>query len=176
MDRKTYPEIGVEYSDQGVGELLGIPVASNEPVPDARDGEIVVYYGGWNLLQLRNSPAGQKSMRLRVDLYGAKPEPGYYRLLLPVPNTNDMTWHQQLSYLASINPAWQPASVVIAITAVLTHLTATGNDLLNGDFCRCAERTDNHRATLAIHGRVGIIGSLDDGHSECLWLAAAQKC
>src|SRR5262249_406217 len=95
---------GLLYDAAAVSRILGRPSKSRDPVPKAVDGEIVVYYGGWDLKQLSGSPAGEKRMWQDQDWYekyGWKAEPGYYRLLLPVPNSNRKNWRGQLRYLAS---------------------------------------------------------------------------
>jgi hypothetical protein len=64
----------------------------------------VIYYGGWGLPFLRTCRAGKQHMRqdqIWYDKYEWKAEPGYYRLLLPVPNSNAKTWAEQLAYLKS---------------------------------------------------------------------------
>lgn len=171
---------GIVYSAVQVSRILGLPVECNEPVPQAADGEIVVYYGGWDLKQLCTSTAGKKRMwqdRDWYEKYGWKAEPGYYRLLLPVPNSNLKVWTDQLSHLATISAAWQPSPVCIAATALLVHLTETGNDLLKNDWCRCAEALpDGVHAGLAVGGgRVGVSYSWDDYPFGRVWLSAARK-
>ena len=172
---------GITYDAATVSRILGIPVECGYPVPQARDGEIVVYYGGWDMKQLRTSAAGQKRMwqdQNWYEKYGWKVEPGYYRLLLPVPDSNRKTWNYQISYLAGIiGTAWKPAPICVAAASLLVHLTETGNDLLKNDWCRCAEaRPDDSRAALAVRGgRVRVLDGWDDRPSDRVWLSAARK-
>lgn len=172
---------GIVYDAPTVSRILGLPVECNEPVPQAADGEIVVYYGGWDLKQLRTSAAGKKRMwqdQNWYEKYGWKAEPGYYRLLLPVPNSNLKTWSDQLSHLASINTAWQPSPVCIAATALLVHLTETGNDLLKNNWCRCMEALPRgfHAGLGVREGRVRVDDRYwDDYPSDYVFLGAARK-
>ena len=77
----SVPGAHLVYDAAAVSRILGIPVKCSDPVPQAADGEIVVYYGGWNLKQLRVSPAGKSCMWQNQDWYEKyrwKAEPGYY--------------------------------------------------------------------------------------------------
>ncbi|MBI2523787.1 hypothetical protein HYW11_01025 [Candidatus Peregrinibacteria bacterium] len=173
---------GLVYDVAAVSRILGLPCESSDPVPQAKDGEVVIYYGGWSLKQLRNSPAGKKWMGQVVELGEKdewKSEPGYRRLLLPVPSSNRKGWSEQLRHLATIDTAWQPASVCVAATALLIHLTETGNNLLLEDSCiRCAEvlPTDCRVILMVDFGRVrGAVEPWPDRPFDRMWLAAAQK-
>lgn len=171
---------GIVYDAVAMSRILGLPCDCNDPVPQAAYGEIVVYYGGWDLRTLRLSPAGQKRMRQDQDWYerhGWKVEPGYYGLLLPVLDSNRKKWEQQLQHLAGIDPAWQASPICVAATGLLAHLVETGNDLLKNDWCRCAEALpDDHHAGLSVNdGRVGVNGNWDDNPDDDVWLSAARK-
>ncbi len=153
---------GIVYDAAAVSRILGLPCEISDPVPQAKDGEIVVYYGGWNLKQLRNSVAG-KELMLQVPESGErdkwKADPGYYRLLLPVPDSNMKTWNEQLRHLATIDAAWRAAPVCVAVTALLVHSTVTGNDLLKNDnWYLCAEMPTSgcHTVLAFFNGRVGV--------------------
>lgn len=174
--------IGIVYDAVAMSRILGITCECKDPVPEAADGEVVIYYGGWDLPTLRKSAAGQKRMWQDQNWYddkGWKVEPGYYRVLLRVPDSNRRNWNEQVNHLKTVDEAWQPAPVTVAATALLVHLTETGNDLLRNDWCRCAEPLpcDDHAALTVDHGRVLVYdrrwdGRRDDGH---LWLSAARK-
>lgn len=171
---------GLVYDVAAMARILGLPCECSDPVPQAADGEIVVYYGGWDLKTLRLSPAGKKRMWQDQDWYekyGWKAEPGYYRLFLPVPNSNRKNWSDQLRHLASIDTAWQPAPVCVANTALLVHLTETGNDLLRSDWCRCAEALpgDNYAVLTVYDGRVDVDDYWDDDPYDYGWSSAARK-
>ena len=171
----------IVYDPRTVSHILGIPCECSDPVPQqAKDGEIVVYYGGWDLQQQRASTAGKQRMWQDQDWYekyGWKADPGYYRLLLPVPHSNGQFWSEQLRQLAALGSAWQPAPVCVAATALLVHLTETGNDLLTSDWCRCAEPLpDEYRVVLAvIRGRVSVGYGWDDRRYDSLWLSSACR-
>lgn len=170
---------GITY-DATATRILGLPAECSDPAPETADGEIVIYYGGWDLPALRTCTAGKKWMRQDQDWYdnkGWKAEPGYYRLLLPVPNSNRQRWGEQLQHLAGIDAAWQPAPICIAATALLAHLMETGQDLLRNDWCRCAEPLPGgFRAALTVlDGRVLVDYYWDDDPHVVLWLAASRK-
>lgn len=182
MKRSRNAAPGIVYDPADVSCLLQLPFVVRGPVPDANHGEIVIYYGGWSLKELRECRAGQHRMRQDETWYDNKvwkADPGYYRLLLPVPSSNRKNWHEQLAHLRTIDDAWQPAAVAIAATALLVHLTATGNDLIRNDWCRCAELIlDGDQAVLTVSdGRLWVDDSYGNVHRYGgLWLAAAQKC
>lgn len=163
--------------------ILGIPCECNDPVPEARDGEIVIYYGAWDLPTLRNSAAGKKCMwqtQNWYDPYGWKAEPSHYRLLLPVPSSNCKNWTEQADHLRSIDAAWRPVPVAVAATILVVHLAETGVDLLRNDFCRCAETlpSGNRAGLMASTGRVHVSAyraHWDDDVHEKLFLGAARK-
>lgn len=173
-------DTGIVYDATAVNRILGIPAECSDPVPQAAGGEIVVYYGGWDMQTLRLSPAGKKQMwqdQDWYDKYGWKAEPGYYRLLLPVPNSNRRNCSEQLRLLASINTSWEVAPVCVAATALLVHLTVTATDLLRKDWCRCAEvLRGGFRVVLFVYeGRVGLYSDWGEDSDEKLWVSAARK-
>ena len=175
---------GIVYDAAATGRILGLPTGwDRQTLPSAEDREIVVYYGGWDLRTLKNSVAGEKYMLREQDWYDAmewKAEPGYYRLLLPVPESNRKTWEEQCAHLRTIDEAWRPAPVTVAATALLLHLAQTRNDMLKGDWCRCADLlidAETTRAGLKLRtGRVSVSVYWDDDPPSKLWLAAARKC
>lgn len=172
--------VSLTYDAAAVSRILGLPCECSQPVPQAAEGEIVLYYGGWSLKQLRTSATGKKRMRKDQDWYDDKcwkAEPGYYRLLLRVPDSNRKNWSEQVSHLRTIDEAWQPAPVCVAATALLVHLVETGNDLLKTDVCRCAEALpDGDRVVLTVYeGRVDVSDYWDDHRNDDLWLSSACR-
>jgi hypothetical protein len=173
---------GIVYDAAAVQRILDLPCACNDPVPKAGDGEIVIYYGGWELQTLRNCTAGKTRMWQDQNWYDAKgwkAEPGYYRVLFPVPRSNRMTWSEQLNHLKAIDGVWQPATVAIAATATLIHLTETGNYLLSkDDWCRCEEGfSGGSRLVFGYYrGRVRIHkGRWDGKRYDHVWLVGCRK-
>lgn len=170
---------GIVYDAAAVSHILGIPVKCSDPVPQADDGEIVVYYGGWDLETLRTSAAGKKRMWQDQDWYekyGWKAKSGYYRLLLPVPGSNRKSWSEQLRQI-TVSSAWQPAPACVAATALLVHLTETELDLLKDDWSRCAEALpdDDHVGLVVLDGRVRICSVWNGCRARDLWLSAARR-
>ena len=171
---------GLIYDVAAMSRILGLSCECSDPVPEATDGEIVIYYGGWDLPTLRNSIAGKTRMWQDQNWYdnkGWKAEPGYYRLNLRVPNSNRKNWSEQLAHLRTVDKVLQSALVTVAASALLVHLTETGNDLLKNDWCRCAEPLpDDLRAVLTVYkGRVSVDSVWDGRRSDRLWLAAAAR-
>lgn len=159
--------------------ILGLPCKCDDSVPEAGDDEVVIYYGDWDLPTLRKSAAGQRHMQHDQNWYdekGWKAEPGYYRLNLRVPNSKRKNWNAQVAHLRTIDEVLQPAAITVAASALLVHLTETGNDLLKNKCCRCREPLpDDHRAILTVNdGRVhvgSIWGGLPDAY---IWLASSR--
>jgi hypothetical protein len=170
---------GIVYDAAAMSRILGLTCECSDPVPEAAEGEIVIYYGGWDLPTLRKSPAGQKRMWHQnwYDKKGWEAEPGYYRVLLRVPDSNDRDWSEHVNHLRTVNEALQPAPVTVAATALLVHLTETGNDLLKNDWSRCAEALpDDCRPNLTVSkGRVVVSYDWDVNRRDFLWLAASRK-
>ncbi len=171
---------GIVYDAAAMSRILGITCKCSDPVPEAVDGEVVIYYGGWDLPTLRKSAAGQKRMVQDKNWYddkGWKAEPGYYRVLLRVPDSNRRNWNEQVNHLKTIDEAWQPTPVTIAATALLVHLAETGNDLLRNDWCRCAEPLpDRLRVGLTVsYNRVRVCHFWDNYSLDDLWLSAARR-
>lgn len=169
---------GIVYDAAAMSRILGLTCECSDPVPEAADGEIVIYYGGWDLPTLRKSAAGQKRMWQDQNWYDDKEwkaEPGYYRLNLRVPNSNRKNWNEQVAHLRTIDEALQTAPVTVAASALLVYLTETGNDLLKNDWCRCSEPLpDGGRAVLAVYdGRVYVSDCWDDSRDDDLWLASS---
>jgi len=172
--------IPLVYDAVTVSRILGLPCECNDPVPPARDGEIVVYYGGWSLTQLRRC-SGSTERTLKQAWYKTYEWPalsGYYRLLLPVPRSNFRHWDAQLHHLATIDAAWTPAPVRVAATALIVHFIDTGEDLLRGGRCRCAEALPgNWHPEIGVYaGHVCVRRRWDFFPGKRLWLAAAKKC
>ncbi len=161
--------------------LLGFGPPSDEPLPEAASGEIVIRVGAWSLRDLRsNEVIVRKNLMWDQDWYNQYPctpvklTPGIYRLRLPVPGSNRKNFTEQQTLLQSGEAA---ASVALAATALLVHLMETGNDLLRNDWCRCVEALpDDDRVALRVcEGRVGVRRSWDDDRNGRLWLAASSR-
>src|SRR5579863_9461254 len=73
--------------------ILGFGDAVAEPLPQAKEGEIVLRYGGWSLQELRDSAVGQKLMHVQNWYYMCpwsreRLPAGIYHLRVPVPKSN----------------------------------------------------------------------------------------
>jgi hypothetical protein len=176
------PRRGIAYDAATVGRILRLPADCSTRVPKAAKGEIVIYYGGWGLAELRSSHAGKIRMwqdQAYFDDWGWKVEAGYYRLRLPIPGSNCRTADEQILELhRSHATGWEPAPIALTTTALLVHLTETGNDLLDGNGCRGSEKLDGDLGVeVAIaEGRVFIGSCWNGNRKNDVWLAASQKC
>jgi hypothetical protein len=176
----------IVYSAAAMSRILGLPCECSDPVPEAADGEIVIYYGGWDLDALRSSVAGKMHM-WQNSHYNEREwkvaEPGYYKIILPVPDSNRKPREQQVAHMRTISEGFQPAPIVVAASAALVHLMETGNSLLKEDsYYMCDESRNEHK-----NYHVGLMFRRDleeclvdiqhrwDGaiHNE-VWLAAAK--
>jgi hypothetical protein len=170
----------IVYDAAAVSRILGIPCECSDPVPEAADGLIVIYYGGWDLKTLRDCVAGKKFMWQNQQWYDDKEwnaESGYYQVNLRVTDSNRKSCDEQVAHLRTIDEAFQPAPVTVAVTALLVHLMETGNDLLQKDWCRCSEPLpSDSRANLTVdHRRVRVDRYWGGFRYDNLWLAASRK-
>ncbi len=168
------------YDAATVSRVLGLPCECSDPVPKAADGEVVVYYHGWELEALEGT--GKVVNYLSSSTKQWKAPAGYYRALIPVPESNRLTWDEQAgddkaSLLARQYAGWLALPTPIGATALAVHLGVTGEDLLQGDFCRCAEALPlDSRAELDVYeGRVDVSSGWDDLRHRDVFLGAARK-
>jgi len=159
--------------------LLGFGEASKEPLPEPAPGEVVIRVGNWSLQNLRDCAVGKELMHQQdwydeYDCAAAKLTPGVYRVRLPVPDSNRQNFTKQKDLLL---PSEEVAPVALGATTLLVHLKETGNDLLDSDWCRCAEALpDAYHAVLGVYGgRVSVDRCWDDHRDDRLWLSAARK-
>jgi hypothetical protein len=171
---------GIMYDAVTAASILGIRCEFSDPLPEPRDGKSVIYYPGATLTKLRDTTVGREWLAnkdRRYDTYAGKAAPGYYELLLRDGKTNRMTWNEQLSRLASLDSSWQPAPTPIVMTTLLLHLAVTGEDLLKGNYCRCAEEVGSgrHLSLGFFWGRLILVYEPDDAAAASLWLAACRQ-
>jgi hypothetical protein len=126
-----------------VGRALGFSTGVKQETPEARPGEVVIYYGGWTLQDLATCPSAPHRVSYPVTLAGMqKKQIGYYRLICPLPGSDGKDWYEQRALVSALGPGWSPVPVSIAATALLVHFLNTGEDLLSGGITRCAECAD----------------------------------
>jgi hypothetical protein len=143
------------------------------------DGEVVIWYGGWDFETLSRSGPGTRYLDKHpgVGQPGHLTAPGYYRLHAPLPGTRKRTWHEQLAFAEVLGDGWWAAPILVLVTAALTHLAETGSGLFQTDVCRCAETPGSNRH-LTLCGQLrGITASAirDTDRNGHVWLAAAKK-
>lgn len=179
MGRQESPPGGVVYDVEAVSRILGLPCECDDPVPVSRNyGEVVIYYGGWDLPTLCRSVAGEKYMRHDHNWYeekGWKAEPGYYHVYLRVFDSNRFEWSEKEKYLNTIG-GWRIAPVTIAATALLVHLAETSEDLLRNDLGLCQEPgIKDHQVSLSVDNGRMVIWQAASGWTERCWLSAVRK-
>ena len=164
------------YDAKTVCSILGLPNNCKEETPKAAYGEVVVWYGGWTLGEL---VATDKVVNyLSKERESWKAPPGYYHTRIPVPDSNRMTHDEQVAaHLAQLYAAFKELPTPVGATVLAAHLDATGEDLLNGNFCRCAEPLpdDRHAALDVDEGRVYVSYYWDGARLDSVFLGAARK-
>lgn len=157
---------------------VGIP-NRDDVVPKARDGEIIIYYGGWDLPALNRFCKERFFQKSCSDLKAV--EPGYYRIILQVPESaTDIRYErhikQSMDYLSTMGGIWQQAPTAVVGTALLLHLLQTGQSLIDKEWCECQNAADPERHTM-ITCEDGVIATYDvSSVSGNKWFSACQKC
>lgn len=159
--------------------ILGFGEASTEPLPEPAPGEVVIRVGDWSLQDLRDSEVGKTLMHQQdwydtYDWASVKLTSGVYRVRLPVPDSNRKNFSEQRGLLLS---GEEVAPAALGAATLLVHLKETGNDLLENDWCRCAEALPvvRHAGLYVDGGRVLVNGNWDGNRIDNLWLSAARK-
>lgn len=172
----AWPIFITPYSYDAV-HILGFGSASEEAMPEAKSGEVIIRYGGWSLQELRDSVNGKKWMHQQdwYNSYGWSTEKlpaGIYRLRVPVPVSSGQTFVQQQEMLSA---GEEVAPVVLVATALLAHHLQKGKDPLNGDWTRCKEVADDDRVELVWDGGRLVVGSgWDDDAGDGVWLSSVR--
>jgi len=156
--------------------LLGFGEASQEPLPNAEPGTIVLRYGGWSLQELRDKRRDLMHAQNWYDKYPWASErlpSGIYVLRLPVPDSNCKTFDEQKSLLL---PNEEPAHIVLAATALLSIRLSGGQDSLANGWTRTGQQTGVGIAVLDWdEGRLFVHIYSDGCRYDSVWLASARK-
>jgi hypothetical protein len=152
--------------------ILGLSNNCEEEAPKAADGEVVVWYGGWTLGELLAT--GKVFNYLSKEWEERKAPAGYYRTRIPVPGSSRKTHEERIAHLNRFYAAFKELPTPVGATALAVHLGVTGEDLLKGDFCACAEALpDGRHAVLTVDfGRVRAC-CYGDGIRGNIWLASS---
>jgi|SRR5579863_3351399 len=158
--------------------ILGFGDAAAEPLPQEKEGEIVLRYGGWSQRELRHSDGGHELMHPQ-DWYhmypwsSAKLPSGTYHLRVPVPESKRKTFAEQERMLPE--GEWI-APVVLVASALLVHRLQTGEDLLKNDFTRCREQaTAGNRVVLGWGGgRLSVYSGWAGRRPGGLWASSVR--
>ncbi|MFH0769924.1 MAG: hypothetical protein V1926_00950 [Candidatus Peregrinibacteria bacterium] len=158
-----------------VCDTLGFPNTCKEKeAPKAADGEVVVWYGGWTLNELVTT--GKVVNYLSSEQGAWKAPAGYYLTRIPVPESNRMTPDEHVELLAQQYAALKELPTPVGAVALAVHLGVTGQDLLRGDFCACAEALPlGYRAVLLVYdGRVSV-NYWDGRRDDSVFFGAARQ-
>ena len=154
--------------------LLGF--APTQPMPKPEPGTILIRYGGWSLLDLREK---QQCLFLTQDWYdqfrwaSEKLPSGLYALRLPIPNSNRKTFDEQRSLLL---PNEEPAHVVLAATALLSLCRFGLADPLQNVWIRTGQQAaGGRRVGMGWNDGHLIVNDWGDGRTDVFWLASARK-
>ncbi|MBI3332080.1 hypothetical protein HYZ99_03940 [Candidatus Peregrinibacteria bacterium] len=176
----AWPKLLPSFTYDAVA-LFGFGEPSKDPLPKPRPGEIVIRVGDWSLADLLNCPLiVRKNLFWQQDWYhgypwvGEKMRAGIYRVRMPIPDSNRKTAPEQEKLFLHGEDF---VSVCLGATTLAAHLHETGQDLLNGDWTRCKERSSGGvRAGLVVHeGRVYLGGRWDGLHHGYVWASSARE-
>lgn len=153
---------------------------SDEQLPSANEDEVVILYGGWSLLELRDCPVvRERDVMWQENWYDEyqwsieKLPVGIYRIRFPVFNSNRQTFTEQVKLLPS---GEEPAPVVLVATAYMAHYLQTGEDRLKCHSTRCSGKTsNNNRVGLNWEvGRLNVTYFADDYRSDDLFMSSLR--
>jgi hypothetical protein len=154
--------------------ILGLPNNCKEEAPKAANGEIVVWYDGWTLGEL--VATGKVCNYLSKEREAWKAPPGYYHARIPVPESNRMTHEQHADLLARLYASLKELPTPVGATVLAVHFGVTGEDLLKGDFCACAEVLPaGNRAALRVNWGVVYVYRWRGSPRGYVFLGAARK-
>ena len=155
MNRGISHTTGVAYGARAVNSVLDLPTTSEKLVPLARRGEIIVYYGGWDLQQLCTCRCGVNVILQNQDWYNRHAyavAAAYYRVRLPFLGSNRRTGGERSEVdpknwapnqwgpphrtsQSMVDSEWQTAPTPIALTALLIHFAMASDDVPDDFYC-----------------------------------------
>ncbi|MDD5040855.1 MAG: hypothetical protein PHX87_01750 [Candidatus Peribacteraceae bacterium] len=154
--------------------ILGFPNNCKKEAPKAGNGEIVVWYDSWTLGEL--VATGKVVNYLSKKRESWKAPPGYYHARIPVPDSNRMTPEQHADLLARLYASLKELPTPVGATVLAVHLGVTGENLLEGYFCACAQVLPRGiRAALDVEGGRVRVGFWNGHRSDGVFLGAARK-
>lgn len=129
---------GIVYDAKSVCDALGFTCECSDPAPQADDGKMVVWYGGWSLSELLETGMVKTLLVNFKESYCWRAPSGYYHACIPLLGTNHMTYQEQVG---TVRPesGFSVLPTTVGVTALLVHLRLTGSSLLGTKRCHCAE-------------------------------------
>jgi hypothetical protein len=149
----------------------------SQALPDAGPGEVIIRYGGWSLKELRDKCHCLMHPQDWHEKYawGCEQLPsGLYVLRLPIPDSNRKTFDEQTKLLL---PGEEPAHIILAATALLSHRVVAKEDLMKGNWTRCGQQTarGGHAGLDWVGGRLYVDCYWGDDRGGNGWLSSARR-
>jgi hypothetical protein len=173
------PEVPLSGYSYDAAKILQFGVPTEDILPVAEYGEVVIWYGGWSLQQLRDNPLiRERDVMWDQDWYNnyiwsSEVLPvGFYRLRIPVPNSNSKSFDEQTELLFT---GEVPAHPVLVATAELCHEIQTGKSMLAGICVRTGKKCHSGLELGRDEGRLSVHRYGNDYDSNP-YLASAQYC
>lgn len=146
------------YDTKTVETLLGLPCDTTLSIPNVanNEGEILIYYGGWDICDLRLSKGEKWFADQWWNRHANKwrrPN-GYYLIRLNIAGTNKGSYRLQVQSLAE--QGWEVGSFCIVCTALLLELI-TKRWQTNYQRFRCQEESQPgyHAVVDFMHNKIG---------------------
>lgn len=174
----------VSYSSTVMSRILDLPTKCTDLPPTTTMGGAVGYYDGqWDLRTLGSTPAAKKSewKCSFFDWHKKRAKSGYYEILFLLPGSNNHTWEEMRNLLSDLKrkdaawKQWQPCPLTVGASILLAHLAETGEDVLKGNSCRCADEHPSGHHFLLLASGVAIPWDDYDISSDKIWLAIARR-
>jgi hypothetical protein len=167
---------GVVYAAKRVGKILGVAV-NDVPAPAGIPGRYIVYLPPCikTPADLRRSTAPMWKDQEWYDGHQYTAKPGYWEVLVPVPHSNWKGQQQQDQHIATAVLGLQRTPMLVDALLLAVHMSATGEDLLNGDWVRCPEQASDFRVVLTFcKGLLSVDGLRFVDTCGDIWASAAR--
>lgn len=165
------------YDAKRVGTLLGIETPDTPAPAPSRPGERIIYLPASIIspTDLRATKAPMQNQNWYDDR-GYTAQPGYWGVMLPVPESNHRNQAAQDEHRGLVLHGYQRTPMLVDTLLRSVELLASGKDLLNGDWVRCPERTSADRwvGLFVNGGRVSVSPDWPGDPRGVVWSSAAR--
>lgn len=173
------PPIRMLGHSYNAAEILAFGTTMLGKLPEAEDGDVFIWYGGWSLQELRDNPlVRQKDLMMLQDWYNEESwstevlSADFYQLRIPVSRSGNKMFDEQEGLITANERAAHP---LLIATAWICHKLQTGKDLFKNKWIRSGKRvTDdecNEYAELHCDGRQLHIDGWDDEKHHAVYFA-----